>query len=181
AFRTLLAPRSPRQPWKRAGWCRPRPFLQPTLRRGSRKAPFGIGRVAILYHRASVSSRVLCPSGAAPRGPRSHRALARCESRRSRRERHAIPQPRAPRAVSVGPAPRHGRGGAVNQPRRLAAILAADVAGYSRLMGVDEAGTARMLRERRAAAEPLLAEHGGRIVKTAGDGMLIEFGSVVNA
>jgi class 3 adenylate cyclase len=65
--------------------------------------------------------------------------------------------------------------------RRLTAILAVDVAGYSRLMGADEAGTARMLRERRAAAEPLLAEHGGRIVKTAGDGMLIEFGSVVSA
>ena len=50
--------------------------------------------------------------------------------------------------------------------RRLAAILAADVAGYSRLMGVDEAGTARALREHQAAANPLVAEHGGRIVKT---------------
>ena len=65
--------------------------------------------------------------------------------------------------------------------RRLAAILAADVAGYSRLMGVDEAGTARALRERRVAADPLVAEHGGRIVKTTGDGVLIEFGSVVEA
>ena len=49
--------------------------------------------------------------------------------------------------------------------RRLAAILAADVAGYSRLMGLDEAGTARALREHRAAADPLIAHHGGRIVK----------------
>ena len=65
--------------------------------------------------------------------------------------------------------------------RRLAAILAADVAGYSRLMGEDEAGTARALREHRAAANPLIAEHGGRIVKTTGDGALIEFGSVVGA
>ncbi len=48
--------------------------------------------------------------------------------------------------------------------RRLAAILAADVAGYSRLMGADEAGTARALREHRAAADPLVAPHGGRIV-----------------
>jgi class 3 adenylate cyclase len=63
--------------------------------------------------------------------------------------------------------------------RRLAAILAADVAGYSRLMGQDEAGTARELREHRSAADPLVAEHGGRIVKTTGDGVLIEFGSVV--
>src|SRR5467141_3093951 len=65
--------------------------------------------------------------------------------------------------------------------RRLAAILAADVAGYSRLMGADEAGTARALREHRAAADPLIAHHGGRIVKTTGDGVLIEFGSVVGA
>src|SRR5439155_15595372 len=65
--------------------------------------------------------------------------------------------------------------------RRLAAILAADVAGYSRLMGLDEAGTARALREHRAAADPLVAQHGGRIVKTTGDGVLIEFGSVVGA
>src|SRR5215471_10389831 len=65
--------------------------------------------------------------------------------------------------------------------RRLAAILAADAAGYSRLMGQDEAGTARALREHRVAADPLVAEHGGRIVKTTGDGVLIEFASVVGA
>jgi class 3 adenylate cyclase len=71
----------------------------------------------------------------------------------------------------------------MNQPieRRLAAILAADVAGYSRLMGADEAGTAQALREHRTAADPLIAHHGGRIVKTTGDGVLIEFGSVVSA
>src|SRR5262252_5751717 len=65
--------------------------------------------------------------------------------------------------------------------RRLAAILAADVAGYSRLMGADEVGTVQALREHRAAADPLIAQHGGRIVKTTGDGLLIEFGSVVGA
>jgi len=57
--------------------------------------------------------------------------------------------------------------------RRLTAILAADIAGYSRLMGEDEAGTAQALREHRAAADPLIAGHGGRIVKTTGDGVLI--------
>src|SRR6516164_1333846 len=65
--------------------------------------------------------------------------------------------------------------------RRLAAILAADVAGYSRLMGQDETGTARALREYRVAADPRVAEYGGRIVKTTGDGVLIEFTSVVGA
>src|SRR6266481_1783037 len=69
----------------------------------------------------------------------------------------------------------------MSQRRRLAAILAADVAGYSRLMGLDETGTARALREHRAAADPLVAAHGGRIVKTTGDGVLIEFNSVVGA
>jgi adenylate cyclase len=65
--------------------------------------------------------------------------------------------------------------------RRLAAVLAADVAGYSRLMGADEVGTVQALREHRSAADPLIAQHGGRVVKTTGDGVLIEFGSVVGA
>ena len=66
--------------------------------------------------------------------------------------------------------------------RRLAAILAADVAGYSRLMGADEEGTLDALRAiRRDLVEPKIAEHRGRIVKTTGDGLLIEFPSVVNA
>jgi adenylate cyclase len=69
----------------------------------------------------------------------------------------------------------------MSQTRRLAAILAADVVGYSRLMGEDEAGTAQALREHRAAADPLIAEHDGRIVKTTGDGVLVEFSSVVGA
>jgi adenylate cyclase len=66
--------------------------------------------------------------------------------------------------------------------RRLAAILAADVAGYSRLMGQDEAGTlARLNALRRELIDPQVAEHKGRIVKTTGDGILIEFPSVVEA
>jgi len=65
--------------------------------------------------------------------------------------------------------------------RRLAAIVAADVAGYSRLMGLDEVGTARTLREHRAITDALVAKHGGRLVKTMGDGVLLEFPSVIDA
>ncbi|HLW89839.1 MAG TPA: tetratricopeptide repeat protein [Roseiarcus sp.] len=65
--------------------------------------------------------------------------------------------------------------------RRLAAILVADVVGYSRLMGEDEAGTALAVRESREAARPIVAGHGGRIIKTMGDGVLLEFPSVVAA
>jgi adenylate cyclase len=66
--------------------------------------------------------------------------------------------------------------------RRLAAILAADVVGYSRLMAADEEGTlARLNVHRREFLEPTIAEHRGRIVKRTGDGILIEFGSVVDA
>jgi TolB-like protein/tetratricopeptide (TPR) repeat protein len=69
----------------------------------------------------------------------------------------------------------------MDTPRKLAAILAADIAGYSRLMGLDEAGTAKALREHRAAIDPVLVGHGGRIVKTTGDGVLVEFPSIVAA
>jgi TolB-like protein/class 3 adenylate cyclase len=65
--------------------------------------------------------------------------------------------------------------------RRLAAVLAADVVGYSRLMGEDETGTAKAVRERREVTTPIVAGHGGRIVKTTGDGLLMEFPSVVAA
>ena len=70
----------------------------------------------------------------------------------------------------------------MSQTRRLAAILAADVAGYSRLMGEDEEGTLAALKAiRRELADPKIKEHNGRIVKTTGDGMLVEFASVVDA
>src|SRR5262245_31804028 len=66
--------------------------------------------------------------------------------------------------------------------RRLAAIFAADVAGYSRLMGADEEGTLdRLKAHRRELIDPKVKEHRGRIVKTTGDGMLAEFPSVVDA
>ena len=66
--------------------------------------------------------------------------------------------------------------------RRLAAILAADVVGYSRLMGRDESGTLARLREhRKQRFEPILARHSGRLVKLTGDGALVEFSSAVDA
>ena len=66
--------------------------------------------------------------------------------------------------------------------RRLTGILAADVVGYSRLMGVDEEGTLAQLKAHRCALfDPKITEHDGRIVKTTGDGMLVEFASVVDA
>jgi adenylate cyclase len=70
----------------------------------------------------------------------------------------------------------------MSQTRRLTAILAADVAGYSRLMGADEEGTLEGLKAlRRELVDPKITEHRGRIVKTTGDGMLVEFASVVDA
>ena len=65
--------------------------------------------------------------------------------------------------------------------RRLVAVFAADVEGYSRLMGADEVGTLKGLTERRAILDRLIGEHGGRIANTAGDGVLAEFGSAVDA
>src|SRR5205814_5948466 len=71
--------------------------------------------------------------------------------------------------------------GPSSRKRKLAAILHADVVGFSRLMGEDEAGTHRALRELRRALDPLIATHGGRIVGTAGDSLLADFSSVVDA
>src|SRR5258705_2508236 len=79
---------------------------------------------------------------------------------------------------------RFGRGSLSGErvERRLAAILAGDVAGYSRLMGLDEEGTLAALKgHRRAVVDPKIAEHRGRIVKTTGDGILVQFASVVDA
>src|SRR5471030_1509882 len=70
----------------------------------------------------------------------------------------------------------------MREQRRLAAIVAADVVGYSRLMGRDESGTLARLREhRKQRFEPTLARHGGRLVKLTGDGALVEFSSAVDA
>jgi adenylate cyclase len=66
--------------------------------------------------------------------------------------------------------------------RKLAAILAADVVGYSRMMGANEAGTlAALKRHRETVFDPAVAAHDGRIVKLIGDGTIVEFGSVVDA
>src|SRR5215469_8934685 len=72
-------------------------------------------------------------------------------------------------------------GGTSSRKRKLAAILHADVAGFSRLMGEDETGTHQALGELRGAVDPLIATHGGRIVGTAGDSLLADFSSVVDA
>jgi adenylate cyclase len=69
----------------------------------------------------------------------------------------------------------------IDAERRLVAIFAADVEGYSRLMGADEVGTLRDLTERRAILDELIASHRGRIANTAGDSVLAEFGSAVDA
>src|SRR5271166_5518879 len=69
----------------------------------------------------------------------------------------------------------------MSETRKLAAIIAIDVVGYSRLMGEDEAGTARAVREHREATQPIVASHDGCIVQIVGDGLLLEFPSVVGA
>ena len=85
------------------------------------------------------------------------------------------------RGYGIFQQPRGGNLASDRVQRRLTAILAADVAGYSRLMGLDEAGTARTLHEHRSAVDPIVAHYGGRIVKTTGDGVLLEFPSIVAA
>ena len=65
--------------------------------------------------------------------------------------------------------------------RRLVAVFAADVEGYSRLMGADEVSTLKGLTERRAILDKFIGDHGGRIANTAGDSVLAEFGSTVDA
>ena len=89
-----------------------------------------------------------------------------------------MPAPAVPRTISPG-----GLGiSPIREQRRLAAILAADVVGYSRLMGRDESGTLARLREhRQLRLEPALARYGGRLVKLTGDGALVEFASAVDA
>src|SRR4030095_11610697 len=73
------------------------------------------------------------------------------------------------------------REGDYRMERRLTAILAADVVGYSRLMGADEVGTLQRLKAcRRELVDPSIAEHHGRMIKLMGDGALVEFGSVVD-
>jgi len=88
-----------------------------------------------------------------------------------------------PAKVSVAPAPAiSSQQGHVTVTRRLAAILAADVVGYSSLIGADEGGTLLAIKAIRTELfDPMIAAHNGRIVKTTGDGLLVEFASVVDA
>src|SRR5262249_20725661 len=150
-----------------------RPNAEPLSRCGLYKGRFRSRHWLFSLGRCS---RRICPDGA-PRPPSlgcRHRVEMRC----SPVVRSAAPQYRiTPTRGSVM------RGGSPDRvERRLAAILAADVAGYSRLMGQDEAGTlARMRKLRREVIDPEVAERKGRIVKTTGDGLLIEFPSVVEA
>jgi DNA-binding winged helix-turn-helix (wHTH) protein len=84
-------------------------------------------------------------------------------------------------AFALGPE-RSNQQAQMTATRRLAAIMAADVVGYSRLIGADECGTLQALRAMRAELfDPAIAAHRGRLVKTTGDGLLVEFGSVVDA
>jgi adenylate cyclase len=71
--------------------------------------------------------------------------------------------------------------GQSRRERKLTAILAADIAGYSWLMSADETGTAQALLEHRAAIAPIVTNCGGRVVKTTGDGVLVDFFSIVAA
>src|SRR4029077_8497658 len=94
----------------------------------------------------------------------------------------AAPQPCRPGAQDSTNLLVQTASGRERMERRLAAILAADVVGYSRLMEHDEAGTLAALKERRRAiVDPLVKKHRGRIVKLMGDGVLVEFASAVNA
>src|SRR5437899_393687 len=126
----------------------------------------------------------LFPAG---RGRRREIGVGKAADRDAASRRAAIAFPEDTAAAvgaecSGGPDPREDRLSAERVERRLAAILAADVAGYSRLMERDEAGTLARLRTlRRDLIDPKIAEHKGRIVKTTGDGILIEFPSVVEA
>src|SRR6185295_3356816 len=135
-------------------------------------------KTAMKVDSGSAETRRLCTEGV-DRGS-AHRWQARQSAERSPglmdtrvRRRYT---PRTSRSVRLQPM--------VEEPvqRRLAAILAADVVGYSRLMESDESGTFERLRaHRKELFEPEIAKHGGRIFKLMGDGLLAEFGSVVDA
>ena len=109
----------------------------------------------------------------------SNRSIPRVDIRRSTSDSYRSGDQRDTETYRR-PAPR--RAARMTEQRRLAAIVSADVAGYSRLMGRDESGTLAALKAlRQEVVDPAIASHGGRIVKTTGDGLLLEFPSVVNA
>src|SRR5215472_15464212 len=140
-------------------------------------ASVGNSRSKAWRWRACRSSRASPVMGLSPaRGPDLTR---NSDPRRSAARVRLISIISSAADLPVGPA---GEMSEARVERRLAAILAVDVAGYSRLMGADEEGTLPALRAvRRELADPKIAEHRGRIVKTTGDGLLAEFASVVDA
>ena len=159
---------------------RHRAFLQPALRRGGAEAPPRDPGGSKLPHPYRYLAACYAHMGRLDEAREIVSAAARHHPGRNA-GRQPFAEPRAPRAVPVGPALGDGRDD-MSQTRRLAAILAADVAGYSRLMGADEEGTLERLKALRCElVDPKIAEHRGRIVKTTGDGMLVEFASVVDA
>src|ERR1700740_259584 len=87
--------------------------------------------------------------------------------------------------IGIGPPTTYlvsaGSGNVRIMERRLAAIVCADVAGYARMMGADEAGTHAAFKAHRSAIYPIILNHGGRLVKNTGDGFLLEFPSIVGA
>src|SRR6516164_1819688 len=180
ASRCRAAPQSPRPHRHVALYNRHRAFRQPALRRSRPATTSRHPGGPSLPSAISLSCRLLRAHGPARRRPRDRRAATGHYLCRDTRRRLPA-EPRRPRAFAVGPA--HGdRERDMSQTRRLAAILAADVAGYSRLMGADEEGTLERLKAlRRELLDPKIAEHHGRIVKTTGDGLLVEFASVVDA
>src|SRR6516162_8933203 len=119
------------------------------------------------------------------RSPQAERRRSLFKHHPIESRRHIYGRPRGPRPVRMHFLRRAAQGGdarGMTATRRLAAILAADVAGYSRLIGADESGTLQALKAIRAELiDPKIASHNGRLVKTTGDGLLVEFSSVVDA
>src|SRR5207244_427632 len=168
------------KPWARrwASASPPGPKASRQIRRrawpGSAEHPEKTGKIPTALHaqekwvNLGKSVNLACPLRLPPK------IVARTVQKHTR-----PPQPEAPTASDL-----HGGPALASErvERRLTAILAADVAGYSRLTGMDEEGTHLQLKEHlRVLVEPKVAEHRGRIVKNTGDGMLAEFVSVVDA
>src|SRR5215472_14467413 len=125
--------------------------------------------IRLIRSRIAVSQPAMPIWDTQTRRERSSHGCAR--SRPSWCRFHPVSQPRASGTFVVGAAPSVGRDD-MSQTRRLAAILAADVAGYSRLIGADEEGTLERLKTlRRDLLDPKIAEYRGRLVKTTGDGL----------
>src|SRR6516162_2122525 len=166
-------------------WTGPCAFCRRTLGRGHRVGRPGPACPTEDDGRGWSEGCRLQPPWSRRRSPRVRQPLSRTASGVDYRQRRRIgahgPLARVPRYLYRWTAQgRDARG--MTATRRLAAILAADVAGYSRLMGADEEGTLERLKEmRREFVDPKIAEHRGRIVKTTGDGLLVEFASVVDA